>query len=69
MPYTLKERNRLISKVKTKYWRKPHNYGVRLPKNSTETMKADQENGNTHGKYAIDKEIKNVKVAYKSRED
>ena len=36
LPYTLKKRNRIISKVRTKYWRKTHKYGVRLPNNLKE---------------------------------
>ena len=38
VPYTLKKRNGIISKVRKKYWRKNHNYGVRLPENVTEAM-------------------------------
>ena len=46
VPYTLRKRNRIISKVKTKYWKTTHKYGVRLPKNAAEALKIDQENGN-----------------------
>ena len=45
VPYTLKKKNRIISKVKTKYWRTTHKYGLRLPKNVTEAMQIDHENG------------------------
>ena len=38
VPYTLKKKDRIISKVKKKYWRITHKYGVRLPKNVTEAM-------------------------------
>ena len=48
VPYTLKKRNRIISKVRTKYWRKNHKYGVRLPNNLKESIHIDQENGNTY---------------------
>ena len=30
--YTLHKRNQTISKTKTKYWKKTHNFGVQLPK-------------------------------------
>ena len=35
VPYTLKKSNRIISTVKTKYWRTTYKYGARLPKNIT----------------------------------
>ena len=33
VPYTLKKKNRIISKVKTEYLRITHKYGAMLPKN------------------------------------
>ena len=59
------KRNRIISKVKTKYWRKTHKYGVSLPKNVTEEIQIDQENGNNYWKDAIDKDMKKAKIYYK----
>ena len=55
VPYTLKKRNIIISKVKTKYRRTTNKYGVRLPNNVTEAMHIYQSNGNTYWKYDIDK--------------
>ena len=40
--YTLKKSNRIISRVKTKYWRTNHKYGLSLTKNVTEAMKIYQ---------------------------
>ena len=31
VPHTLKKRNAIISKVKTRYWKRMHKYGVRIP--------------------------------------
>ena len=62
--YTTKKNNIIISKVKTKYWRSTHKYGVRLPNNITEAMYIDQENGNTYWKDAIDKDTKKAKIDY-----
>ena len=42
VPYTLKKSNRIISKVKTKYWRTNHKYGLRLTKCVTEEMQIYQ---------------------------
>ena len=62
-----KKKNRIISKVRTKYWSKNLKYGVRKPKNVTEAMQIDQENGNTYWKDTIDKDVKKDKISYKSR--
>ena len=59
----------MISKVKKRYWRTTHKYGVRLPNNLTEAMQIYQANGNTYCKGEIDKEMKKAKIAYKPRED
>ena len=68
VPYTLKKRNRIISKVKTKYWKTTHKYGVRLPKNAAEVSKIDQENGNDPWEKAINKGTKKAKGAYEEVE-
>ena len=68
VPYTLNKRNRIISKVNTKYWRITHNYVVSLPNNVTEAMHIDKENGNIYWKDAIKKDMKKAKISYKPRE-
>ena len=67
MPYTLKKRNRIISKVRTKYWRTTHKYGVRLPKNLKESIHIDQANGNTYWEDSLDKEMNKSKIYYKPK--
>ena len=42
VPYALKKRNIIVSKVKKNYWGTTHKYGVRLPDNVTEAMHIDQ---------------------------
>ena len=37
--YIFNKLDRIIAKDKTKYWRKTHNYGVRLPKTAAEALK------------------------------
>ena len=32
VPYTLKKRNRIVAKVKSKYWIRTHKFRVRIPK-------------------------------------
>eukprot|EP00978_Attheya_sp_CCMP212_P017504 scaffold46664_cov63-Attheya_sp.AAC.5 len=48
VPYTMKKRDRIISKVKSTYWARTHKYGIRVPKNIKEAKEIDLENGDTH---------------------
>ena len=66
--YTLRKRNRIISKAKSKYWRTTHKFGIRLPKDVDEALKIDRENGNTYWEDAIKKEMRKVKVAWETKE-
>ena len=69
VPYTLKKRNRIISRVKSKYWKTTHKYGIRIPKSPQEAVRLDRENdGNRFWQDAMDKEMKKAKVAYKPKE-
>ena len=64
VPYTLKKRQRIISKAKTKYWDRTHKYGVRIPKSIQEAKQIDEENGDTLWMDAVRMEMKNVRVAF-----
>ncbi len=55
--------------MKSKYWQRTHKYDIRLPKSVQEALKLDAENGNTLWCDAMQKEIKNVKVAFSFLED
>ena len=63
-PHTLKKRNRIIAKVKSKYWLRTHKFGIRIPKSVQEAREIDEENGNTYWWDAILKEMKNVRPAF-----
>ena len=65
----LRHCNRIISKVKAKYWRTTHKFGIRVPKYVNETLAIDKENGNTLWYTAIQKEVKNIWVAFKAWEE
>ena len=69
VPYTMKKRNRIISKIKSKYWQRTHKYGVRMPKSVKEAYEIDKENGNTLWAHAIKKEMANVGVAFSPSEE
>ena len=40
----LRKRDRIIAKVKSRYWRRTHKYGIRLPHNIEEAFQIDEEN-------------------------
>ena len=41
----LKKRDRMISKINTKYWQRTHKYGIRIPKTVQEALLLDKQNG------------------------
>ena len=61
----LRRRNRIISKVKKKYWRTTHKYGIRVPKSVQEALQLDEINGNTLWQDAINKEMSKAKISWK----
>jgi hypothetical protein len=64
VPFTLKKRERILSKVKSKYWLRTHKYGVEIPKSVGHAKVLDEKNGNTLWWDAILKEMKNVRIAF-----
>ena len=68
VPYVLKKRNRLIAKVKSKYWILTHKFGIRVPKSVQEVKRIDKQNGDTLWWKYIYKEMANVRVAFEEFE-
>lgn len=64
----LRRTNRIISKTK-KYWRTTHKFGIRIPKTADEALQIDRETGTDYWAKAIEKEMKNVRVAFDVRDD
>lgn len=64
VPWTRKKRDRIISKIKSKYWERSHKYGIRIPKSVEEAKRLDAENKNTYWMDAVKKEMSNVRVAF-----
>ena len=62
----LKHRDWIISKVKSKYWKTTHMYGIRLPHSVEEALLLDKESGTDYWAKAIAKENKKVCVAWKA---
>ena len=66
---TVAQHQRIISKVKSKYWNKTHMFGIELPKTYADCERLDRESGTDHWKKAIEKEMKACRVAFKILED
>lgn len=62
---TLKRKDHMIKAVKTRYQKRTHKYGIRLPKSVEEAYALDQEAGTDHWHKAIMKEMKNNVVAFR----
>ena len=61
--FTLKKRNSIIQKIKSKYHQRTHKYGIRIPKNVQEVQDIDTVNGNTLCMDSVRKEMKNNRVS------
>ena len=64
VPYNLKKRSAIISKIKSKYWQRTHKYGIKIPKSVKQALEFDAENKNNFWAEAIRLEMENVKVAF-----
>ena len=64
VPKVLKKRNRIIAKLKSKYWLRTHKFGIRIPKSVEEAKELDRKNGNTLWWDAICKEMRNVRPGF-----
>jgi hypothetical protein len=69
VPYTLKKRDTIISAVNRRYWKRTHKYGIRVPKSVREACEIDQTNGDSRWTDAIQKEMSNVRVAFRILDD
>ncbi|CAJ1969005.1 unnamed protein product [Cylindrotheca closterium] len=65
VPYILKKRNAIIAKVRSRYHKRTHKFGIRVPKTVQEARELDQINGNNLWEQALLKEMSNVRVAFK----
>jgi hypothetical protein len=69
VPNTLMKRNAIISAVNKRYWKRTHKYGIRVPKSIQEAYAIDEENGDHRWAESIQREMNNVRVAFKILED
>jgi hypothetical protein len=61
----VRKRNRIISKVKSKYWKTTHKFGIRVPKSVEEALQIDEETNTDLWRKALAKEMSKVRVAWK----
>jgi hypothetical protein len=69
VPYTLKKRDFIISAVKARFVRKDYKYGIKVPNTIAEARRLDKENGDAYWERSVEKEMKNVRVAFKVLDD
>ncbi len=60
----LKKRDRIIGAIKTRYLKRTHKFGIQMPKTIQEALAIDRETGTDHWRRAIEKEMKNVEIAF-----
>ena len=68
IPQTLRKRDWILSKTKSKYWQQTHKFGLRIPRTEAEAQAIDKENGDTLWWDAILKEMRNVRPAFEKWE-
>ena len=68
VPQVLRRRNRIISKVKSRYWKTTHKFGIRLPKTVEEALQIDEDTKTDFWRKALNKEMSRVKVAWKTHD-
>jgi hypothetical protein len=64
VPHVIKRRNRIISKVKSRYWKTTHKFGIRLPKSVEEALEIDRTTNTDLWRRAINKEMARAKIAW-----
>jgi len=64
VPEIMRRKSRIVSKLKTKYWRTTHKFGIEIPKSVERALEIDRETGTDYWRRAIEKEMKNVCIAF-----
>jgi hypothetical protein len=67
--HTLKKRDRIISAVRAQFVRKEFMFGIKVPNTVAEARHLNRINGDTYWEKLIEKEMKNVRVAFSILDD
>ena len=65
----LRKRDRVIMKVKARYWKRTHQFGIELPKTIEEALAIDKKTGTDFWRTAVEKEMKVVDKAFEFWDD
>ena len=65
VPYTLRKREAIISKVNSRFTKKNVKFGIVVPRTVDEALELDRRNGNNYWEKAIKKEMDAVEVAFR----
>jgi hypothetical protein len=57
----IKRQNRIISKVKSQYWKTTYKFGLELPHSVAGAFAIDKQNSNNFWRVAIEKEMSKIK--------
>lgn len=69
VPYTIRKRDRIVAKIKTRYFRKEQKFGIPLPKTVQEALQLDKESGTKYWENALKKEMLVIKPAVEILEE
>ena len=69
VPYTLKKRDFIISAIHAQFIWQDYKFGIKVPANIKEARALDLENGDGFWKRSVEKEMKNIRVAFGLLED
>ena len=67
--HVLKKRDRIISKVTKRFQKTTHKFGIEVPTSVDHAYRIDEANGDKLWTEAIEKEMKNVRIAFKTLGD
>jgi hypothetical protein len=67
--HVLRRRDRIIKKVRTRYLKRTHKYGIEVPKSVEQALAIDVRTGTDFWRKAIEKEMRNVQPAFDIREE
>jgi hypothetical protein len=69
VPYTLRKRDVILSKINARIWKTTHKYGIEIPTSVANSTEIDRNNSNTLWKDALAKEMTEVGVAFEVLEE
>ena len=64
VPFTLKKQDRIIKVVNNRVLKKTHKFSIEVPTSVEHARRLDEKNGNTYWTDAMEKEIRDVNVAF-----